>query len=316
MEVFCIVGPTSSGKSYIAHNVARKLIEFGVGTEIISCDSVQVYKYFDIGSAKVSIELRKEVPYHLIDIFEPNEGVFSAGDFRKRFDEIVWKLVSSNKIAILVGGTGLYYKAVKVGIFEGPSANKNIRENLYRKVEKDGVESLYSYLYHIDPEYASKISKNDTRRIIRAIEVYEITGKKFSELHKISTKKSPFKIYSFFIFPNRSELYSAINHRVYKMIKEGFVDEVKWIISNYGKNIYPLNSIGYKEVRDYLDGKLGYNDMIELIKKNTRNFAKRQITLFKHTSVDETIIIDTINPKNLDIFAEIIFEKIISLIGK
>ncbi|MEN2998139.1 MAG: isopentenyl transferase family protein, partial [Brevinematia bacterium] len=120
MEVIGIVGPTSSGKSYIAHNLARELRKLGIESEIISCDSVQVYKYFDVGTDKVPSEFRREFNYHCLDILEPNEGRFSAGKFRKMFDEIVLRLVREGKVGILVGGTGLYYKAVKVGIFEGP----------------------------------------------------------------------------------------------------------------------------------------------------------------------------------------------------
>ena len=310
MDVICIVGPTSSGKSYIAHNVARRLREIGIESEIISCDSVQVYKYFDIGSAKVSVELRKEFTYHLIDILEPDEGRFSAGDFRKRFDEIVFNLVKLRKIGILVGGTGLYYKAVKVGIFEGPSANLPLRELLYKEAERKGVKSLYLRLCEVDPEYARKIYENDLKRIVRALEVYETTGKKFSELHSIKTKPSPFRLYSFLILPNRDELYSAINTRVDNMVNNGLIDEVKWILDKYGKNVYPLSSIGYKEVCNYLDGTLSYNDMLDLIKKNTRNFAKRQITLFRHTHIDEVIFLNSVNHESFYNVSEKIFEKV------
>ncbi|MGB9621285.1 MAG: tRNA (adenosine(37)-N6)-dimethylallyltransferase MiaA [Brevinematia bacterium] len=301
MIVVGIVGPTSSGKSYIAHNLARTLRIVGVESEIISCDSMQVYKYFDIGTAKVPFEYRDEFVYHFIDILEPDEGRFSAGEFRKRFDEIVSRIFSEGKVGILVGGTGLYYKSVRIGIFEGPSANDEIRKNLYTVAQQKGAEFLYNQLSKIDKEYAKKISKNDLKRIVRALEVFEITGKPFSELHKIYTKPSPFEVYSYFILPDRRELYSTINSRVDEMLKIGLIDEVKFILKEYGRNIYPLSSIGYKEVVEYIDGKISFDGMVSLIKKNTRNFAKRQITLFKNTKVDRIIDIDKISYKMLDI---------------
>lgn len=314
MEVVAIVGPTGSGKSYISHNLARKLRSIGVESEIISCDSMQVYRYFDIGTDKVSWELRKEFNYHLIDILDPDEGRFSAGEFRKKFDEIVSDLVKKRKIGILVGGTGLYYKAVKVGIFEGPSANLDVRQKLYRLSQENGVEYLYYKLRKIDPEYSEKISKNDLKRIVRVLEVYEITGKTFSELHKQATKPSPFGIYSFFVLPERKELYQSINNRVDEMIRKGLIDEVRWIIQRYQKEIYPLTSIGYKEVVDFLDGKIEYRRMIELIKKNTRNFAKRQITLFKNTQIDKVIHIIKITYENLDNVVEVIFNEVVNFL--
>lgn len=310
MDVIGIVGPTCSGKSYIAHNLAKELKALGVDSEIISCDSVQVYKHFDIGTDKVSQEMRHEVPYHLIDILEPDEGRFSAGEFRKMFDKIVSGLVEKGKIGILVGGTGLYYKAVKVGMFEGPSADPEIREKLYKIAKEKGPEFLYYRLKEIDPDYANKITKNDTKRIVRALEVFELTGKKFSELHKTFTTPSPFKIYSFFIMPDREKLYNAVNERVDRMIAKGLVKEVRWIVNNYGKELHPLTSIGYKEVLEYLEKKISFEKMVRLIKKHTRNLAKRQITLFKNTSVDETILLPSIDKYSLDMVVKAIIQRL------
>lgn len=313
MEVFCIIGPTSSGKSYIAHTLARKLRKIGIESEIISCDSIQVYKHFDIGTDKVSKELREEFKYHLIDILEPNEGRFSAGEFRKRFDNIASNIISTGKIPILVGGTGLYYKALRIGIFEGPSANQTIRERLYKIAEEKGTQFLYNILQNVDYEYAKKISQNDLKRIVRALEVYEITGTPMSKLHNSLTKPSTFKMYAFFILPRRDVLYSTINLRVDRMIEKGLIEEVKYIIETYGTNIYPLSSIGYKEIVEYLSGKVSFEKTIQLIKKNTRNFAKRQITLFKNTIYEELVNLQNISQKDLDETSEYIFEKIMKL---
>ncbi|MCX8029752.1 MAG: tRNA (adenosine(37)-N6)-dimethylallyltransferase MiaA [Brevinematales bacterium] len=307
MDVVAIVGPTGSGKTFIAHNLARKLKNVGIETEIISCDSVQVYKHFDIGTDKVSKELQNEFKYHLIDILEPNEGRFSAGEFRKMFDNIVSNLIKANKLAILVGGTGLYYKAIKIGIFEGPTANNEIRDKLYKTSQKLGISYLYDMLAKIDPEYAHKIGKNDLKRIVRALEVYEITGKKFSELHKTSTNPSPFKILSFFIIPERNKLYNTIEKRVDTMINKGLIDEVKFITNQYGFDIYPLTSIGYKEVVMYLKGEINLEKTIDLIKKNTKNFARRQIILFRKLEFEKSISPD----KTLDDTTNEIYEDIL-----
>ncbi|MEN2998890.1 MAG: tRNA (adenosine(37)-N6)-dimethylallyltransferase MiaA, partial [Brevinematia bacterium] len=179
-------------------------------------------------------------------------------------------------------------------------ANLEIREKLYKVAQEKGKEFLYLSLARIDPEYSRKISRNDLKRIIRALEVYEVTGKPFSKLQEENTKPSPFKIFSFLVLPNRRELYSAINERVDKMLKRGLVEEVRWITSRYGRNIYPLSSIGYREVCEYLDGKVSYEKMVELIKKNTRNLAKRQITLFRNTEIDEILELNSLSVDDLN----------------
>lgn len=312
LDVIAIVGPTAVGKSIIAHLLARYLKEEGIHSEIISCDSMQVYRYFDIGTNKIEPEYRREFNYHLIDILEPNEGRFSAGEFRKRFDEIVGSLKKESKLGILVGGTGLYYKAVKVGMFEGPSADHRIREELYRISKEKGVEYLYNILKDVDSEYSSKISKNDLKRIVRALEVFKITGVKFSELHRRLTSPSPYRILSFFLLPDRKALYEKINERVDRMLSKGLVEEVRWIISKYGEDIYPLSSIGYKEVVSFLKGMISYEDMVNLIKRNTREFARKQIILFRNTIIDKTISLDLdYEPKY---YARLILDEVFSAI--
>jgi len=315
IPVISVVGPTSSGKSFIAHSLALKMMnEVGIGAEIISCDSVQVYKYFDIGTDKVPIEQREEIPYHLIDILEPNAGRFSAGRFRKSFDEIVEKIKSRNNIPIMVGGTGLYYKSVKVGFSEGPEANDEIRNELTSLARRKGTEFLYNMLKEVDEEYAVKISKNDLKRIIRALEVFEITGKPFSKIHFYSVP-SPHRIYSFLLLPKREILYNKIGERVNKMINKGLVNEVRWLIEKYGSDIYPLQSIGYKEITQFLEGKTPLENTIELIIKNTRNFAKRQITLFRHTPVDETVYLNEISESSLNEVVNMIFKRTLSILN-
>ena len=310
VPVISIVGPTASGKSFIAHALALKIIsELGIPSEIISCDSVQVYKYFDIGTDKVALSRRKEVAYHLIDILEPDEGRFSAGQFRRSFDRIVEEINSRSGIAIMVGGTGLYYKSVRVGFAEAPEANSEIRNELTKLAMEKGTEFLYGMLKEIDEVYASKISKNDLKRIIRALEVFRLTGKPFSEIHSLSVP-SKHKIYSFLMLPERRVLYEKVNERVDKMIEKGFVGEVEWIVRKYGTGIYPLQSIGYKEIVEFLEGNISLDIAIGLIKKNTRNFAKRQITLFRHTPVDEVVYLEEISEWALVKVVERIFKKV------
>ncbi len=292
-KIICILGPSGAGKSYIGHEIAKE-----INGEIISCDSIQVYKYFDIGTDKVSLEKRKEIRYHLIDILEPDSPRFSAGDFKKMFEKIAEEIIFRGKIPILVGGTGLYYKAIRVGMFEGPKADHKIREKLYRIAKLETPKILYEKLKTIDPEYASKISENDLKRIIRALEVYELTGRKFSDLHKNSLP-SPFKFISFVLLPEREKLYSRINQRVDEMIKKGLIDEVKCIVEKYGHEIYPLSSIGYKEILSFLKGEIELENAIYMIKKNTRNLAKRQITLFRHTIVENFLHFDSIDLQSL-----------------
>jgi tRNA dimethylallyltransferase len=310
VPVISIVGPTTSGKSFVAHTLALRIMnDLKIPSEIISCDSVQVYKYFDIGTDKVPLSQRKEVTYHLIDILEPNEGRFSAGQFRKSFDEIVEGINSRSSVAIMVGGTGLYYKSVRVGFAEAPEANNEIRNELTRLAKEKGTDFIYDMLKKVDEIYASKISKNDLKRIIRALEVFRLTGKQFSEIHSFSVP-SRHKIYSFLMLPERRLLYERINERVDKMIEKGLIDEVKWIIQNYGTDIYPLQSIGYKEMVEFLRGSISLTQAIELIKRNTKNFAKRQITLFRYTPIDEVVYLNEISEETLVEVVEKIFEKV------
>jgi tRNA dimethylallyltransferase len=266
--------------------------------EIISVDSMKVYRRMDIGTAKPPKEARERIKYHLIDVVEPSEG-FSVGSFIEMAYEAMEQIKRRKKKIIAVGGTALYIKALLYGLFDGPGADEQIRAELRARAEGEGLEGLYSELSRIDPSAAERISPNDARRIIRALEVYRITGRPISTFQKQwaedrgqktedrgqRTEDRKQKEHNWSIMGLRrekSEENKRINARVKRMIAEGFVDEVKSLLSEEK----PLSkqaccAIGYAEIIDYLNGEMSLEDAIELIKKNTRRFAKGQRTWFK-----------------------------------
>lgn len=279
-----ILGVTGSGKGRLAFDLAKDL-----GAEIISIDSMKVYRRMDIGTAKPPKEARAQVKYHLIDIMEPSDS-FSVRSFLDNALEAIRQIRSRNKPVVAVGGTALYIKALLYGLFEGPAANKQIRAELRARAETGGLEQLYRQLTQVDPEAAARIHQNDARRIIRALEVYELTGKPISSFQRQwnpqqTSDERRATNYDWTIIGlrrDKAEENKRINARVKKMIAAGLVDEVKSLLSEEE----PLSpqarcAIGYAEVIDYLSGKTTLEDAIELIKKSTRRLAKSQRTWFK-----------------------------------
>ena len=274
-----ILGVTGSGKGRLAFDLAKV-----TDAEIISVDSMKVYRRMDIGTAKPPKEARERIKYHLIDVVEPSEG-FSVGSFVEMVYEAVEQIKGRKKKIIAVGGTALYIKALLYGLFDGPGADEQIRAELRARAEGEGLERLYSELSRIDPLAAERISPNDARRIIRALEVYQITGCPISTFQKQWAEDRGQKEHNWSIIGLRrekSEENKKINARVKRMIAEGFVDEVKSLLSEEK----PLSkqarcAIGYAEIIDHLNGEMGLEDAIELIKKNTRRFAKNQRTWFE-----------------------------------
>ncbi|HOJ50562.1 MAG TPA: tRNA (adenosine(37)-N6)-dimethylallyltransferase MiaA [Spirochaetota bacterium] len=274
-KVVAIVGPTATGKTEIAVDIAKKL-----NGAIVNLDSVQIYKMADIGSAKPSKKIIEIIPHYLIDQFEPNEKV----DMKRIIEiatEIGKKIIDENKLPIYVGGTGLYFKALFYGIFDGPSKNQEIRDRLKKIKEEKGSKYLYQELQKVDPETASRISENDYIRIERALEVYYTTGKTISYLQKNQKKEIEFDFIKIGLNIDRKELYERIEKRVDKMIEDGLIEETKNILKKYPDSMVIQTAIGYKEVKDFLDNKIDYEKMVYLIKRNTRRFAKRQLTLFR-----------------------------------
>lgn len=289
-RVLAIVGPTASGKTKLAIQLALHL-----DTEIISADSRQVYKELIIGTAKPSNEDLNKVKHHFINHISIIEK-YDVGKFVQEATEIISKLHKKNKIPIVVGGTGLYINSLLYGIFEGPSSDYQIRKSLEDELQILGLQSLQKKLKEVDPETYNRIDKNNPRRIIRALEVYYLTGKPISELQKEKHRKPDYESFVFGLNWERKVLYERINERTDKMINNGLIDEVKTILEKFGENInIVLQTVGYKEVIQYLKNEIGYDEMIELIKRNTRRYAKRQLTWFRK---DRNIIWFTIQSEN------------------
>jgi len=274
-----ILGVTASGKSQLAFSLAQSL-----GAEIISIDSMKVYKRMDIGTGKPPKEAREQLAYHLIDVVEPSES-FSVGTFLELANDAIVQIKSRNRPIIAVGGTALYIKALLYGLFEGPGTDEQIRVELRARAETEGSE-LYRELAEIDPAAAGRISPNDTKRIIRALEVYKITGKPISSLQKQFNAEKPLRDWTIIgLRREKAEENKRINARVKRMISAGLVDEVQSLLAEEsakgGLSKQARCAIGYSEIIDYLLGRITLEDAIELIKKNTRRLAKNQRTWFK-----------------------------------
>lgn len=275
-KVLAIVGPTASGKTPLAIELAGML-----DGEIVSADSRQVYKYLDIGTGKPAPSELNKIPHHFINMLDPDHD-YSAGEFGKDAAKKIDEIVRRKKLPILVGGSGLYVKAAIDGLFEGPGKDPEIREQLEQQWKEHGAEELMKKLRAVDPQSAAISDGNKPRRIIRALEVYYITGKPISQLHSEQERVHSFSTEQFALNWEREALYGMINMRVDRMLKDGLVDEVESLSQRgYGIHLNALNTVGYKEVFEYLDGRIDVKTMADLIKRNTRRFAKRQLTWFR-----------------------------------
>jgi tRNA dimethylallyltransferase len=288
-NLIVIAGPTGIGKTDLSICVADK-----INGEIISADSRQIYRYMDIGTAKVEKEYRKKIKHHMIDIVDPNEE-FSVADFKKNTMKIIEHINDKGKIPLLVGGTGLYINSIVYEIdFTNVASNKEIREYYESILLKKGKQYLYELLLDRDYETARKLNINDTKRIIRALEVYDVTkipmSKQNKDFRKPSTK---YNLSMYLLYMDRSKLYDRINSRVDKMIENGLIEEVKTLLKlGYKKNLNSMQGIGYKEIVDYLENRISLDEAVELIKKRSRNYAKRQLTWFKRDERYRWINID------------------------
>lgn len=279
-KVILLLGPTAVGKTAVALELAKIL-----NTEIISSDSMQIYRYMDIGTAKPTLQQRQQVPHHMIDIVNPWE-YFSTGQYIERVKEVIERLISEGKTPLVVGGTGLYLKAMTEGIFKGPSADWQLRKKLLEE-ERSQPGILYNLLKEFDPTAASKIYPTDLRRIVRALEVFFKEKRKISELQTYLTKPLPYEYIKIGLTRDRKELYSLIEKRVEQMLKDGLIEEVRKVltlIKKYAKTETPLpalQAIGYKEIAGYICDMYSLDEAVRLIKKRTKMYAKRQFTWFK-----------------------------------
>ena len=271
--VIVLLGPTGVGKTGAAIMLAREL-----HTEIISADSMQIYRHMDIGTAKPSPEQRSAVRHHMIDIVDPAEA-YSAGRYIAEVRPIMERLHQEGKTPLVVGGTGLYIKAMTRGLFSGPSSDAELREGLLvREQEQKGL--LYEYLCRIDPAAAGRIERNDLRRIIRAIEVYTKSGGTISSFQKELTRPLPYTFVKIGLERERKELYAMIDERVESMLRQGLPGEVEKILC-MNPDRTPLQAIGYKELARFLGHEIGLQEAVRLIKRNSRRYAKRQVTWFR-----------------------------------
>ena len=276
-DMVLILGVTGTGKGRLAFDLAESF-----GAEIISIDSMKVYRRMDIGTAKPPKETRERIKYHLIDVVEPSEP-FSVGTFLKLAYGAIEQIKRRKRKIIAVGGTALYIKALLYGLFEGPGADEQIRAELGARAEAEGLEALYGELSKVDPAAAERISANDRKRIIRALEVYKISGKPISSLQQQFDAERPLHNWTLMgLRREKADASSLINKRAKKMISAGLVEEVKSLLAEEK----PLSkqarcAIGYAEIIDYLNGQISLKDATELIKKNTRHLAKNQRTWFK-----------------------------------
>jgi tRNA dimethylallyltransferase len=274
--VLAIVGPTASGKTALSILLAEKL-----KGEIISADSRQIYRCLDIGTAKPAPDELKRTTHHFINILNPDQ-FYNAGEYGIQARTKIEELLKQNNQPILVGGSGLYVRAVIDGFFEGPGKNTEVREQLENEAHTLGAKIMFEQLKTIDPISAAKMDATKVRRVIRALEVYYTTGKPISDLHSIQESKIPFETVQFGLEWERKDLYHRIERRVDEMIENGLIEEVRGLIAQgYSRGANALNTVGYKEIFDFLDGKTTKEEMIRLIKQNTRHFAKRQLTWFR-----------------------------------
>jgi tRNA dimethylallyltransferase len=288
-EIYVISGPTASGKSAVAIEIAQQF-----GLEIISADSRQVYKYMNIGTAKVTSEEAKGVPHHLIDFKDLTEE-YNAAYFANDADKLIAK---KNKKMLVVGGSVFYIQALLYGVTQAPPTDEIVRQKLLEESEED-LPKLYNELLEKDPQAIFKIHPHDKYRLVRALTAIRSTGKPYSSFKKaLAGKYTP---RCFVISVPRAEVYERINSRVDLMVKNGLFEEVDAILKmGYDPKLKALNTVGYKEVIDFFSGKLTREECIEKIKKETRNFAKRQLTWFKSLKWEEVEA-----SKLLDIFKKI-----------
>ncbi|RZB34377.1 MAG: tRNA dimethylallyltransferase [Desulfobacteraceae bacterium Eth-SRB1] len=279
-KIVVICGPTGIGKTSAAIEIAGEF-----KGEIINADSMQIYKYMDIGTAKPTIDEQARIKHHMIDIVCPDEP-FDAAMYAKMAREISMKLDSRDVVPFVAGGTGFYIKALLYGLFMAGRSDVNIRERLKREAEVHGADFLHTRLSKCDPVAAENIHPNDEYRIIRALEIYEITGKSLSEYHEEHRfADEPFKVLTIGLDMNREILYDRINSRVDAMIDAGLVDEVKRLLhKGYSENLKPMQSIGYRHAVDYIKGRLSWDEAMLTLKRDTRRYAKRQMTWFKADS--------------------------------
>ena len=289
--IISIIGPTNTGKTSLAIELSQKL-----DAEIISVDSVQIYKHANIGSNKLSPNNLRDYPHHLINFLEPTDS-YSVGNFKNDILKIISSLDKKNKSVILVGGSMMYFHSLFNGISELPKNDPKVRKKLDEEQKKLGLKHLFNKLQKIDKESAKNIHANDQQRIKRSLEIYMLSGKTHTELKKNSL--NPFlnrDFLNFAIVPEDKKLFKKnLKERFLKMLDEGLIEETKYLIDNFSKNIKVLGSVGYKQIVDHLDGKISKEEMIEKATNANYQLSKRQITWLKKFEIKETFFANQSN---------------------
>jgi tRNA dimethylallyltransferase len=271
-----ILGPTGSGKTALALLIAEKL-----GGEIVSCDSVAVYRDLEIGTAKPSREERQRVPHHLIDVAAPDELV-TAGDYSRRARKAIAEIRDRGRLPLVAGGTGLYLRALLEGLFPGQPRSEDFRSRLRQRAEERGPGYLHRLLRRLDSSAAGNIHANDVAKMIRALEVSIGSGRPMTELWREGRDPlKGFRILRIGLNPDRESLYQRLNHRAQEMFAAGLIEETRAVRERYGTQIRPLQSLGYRQASDYLDGKLSIDEAVRSAQQGHRNYAKRQLTWFR-----------------------------------
>ena len=275
-KLIVVLGPTAVGKSATALELAEAL-----DGEIINADSQQVYRQLNIRTGKASLVERERVPHHLVDVVDV-DGDFNAALFRRLAAEAAGQIHGRGTVAIVCGGTGLYLKALNLGLFEGPGSDPAIRQELEDQISAQGLAAVYQELQKIDPSVGASIHPNDRQRIIRALEVYRLTGKPLSEWQKAHNfSERPYAALQIGLRRERQELYNLINHRSAAMIAAGLLDEVERVVAQgFSLDLKPLQSVGYRQMGMVIRGEIDLEDALAQMQQETRRLAKRQITWF------------------------------------
>ncbi|MYL33231.1 tRNA (adenosine(37)-N6)-dimethylallyltransferase MiaA [Pontibacillus yanchengensis] len=275
--VVAVVGPTGVGKTKVSVEIAKRF-----NGEIISGDSMQIYKGMDIGTAKVTEEEKQGIPHYMLDIKDPSEP-FSVAEFQQLVQGYIDKIAAKGKLPVIVGGTGLYIQSVLYNFqFSEQQRDQQFVTMLERQIEEEGIAPLYEKLKKVDPVQADKVHPNNKRRVIRALEVYEKTGLTMTEYQQQQKQESPYHPVLIGLNMDREELYNRINRRVDDMIQEGLVDEVNSLYSQGLESAQSMQAIGYKEFLPYINGAITLNEAIENLKLHSRRYAKRQLTYFRN----------------------------------
>lgn len=289
-----IAGPTAVGKTDLCVELAKK-----IDTDVISADSRQFYRELNIGTAKPTVPEMRGVSHHFVNSHSIND-YFSVGDFERECLTILDKIFESKNVALLTGGSGMFIKAITDGLDDMPEADLDLREQLMDRLEKEGLEPLQKQLQFLDPEYFNSVDIQNSQRVVRALEVCISAGVPYSSFRNNKKAERPFKTIKICLDRDRAVLYNRIDKRMDQMIANGLIEEAKYLLSFRNHNA--LQTVGYKEVFDFLDGNFGYDEMVRLLKRNSRRYAKRQITWFKNQ--DDFTWFDANNKKEIFEFIE------------